>query len=148
MAEQDRFNAFRPDASPPAAQGTDAPPTQVRNGRVLLLVLTAAVLILTIPLGTLYLLGKLGGNDDQAAAFNPQVGECVRQAGTSATSVSCGEPNAFKVVSKVDDKTKCADPGQPSVTVPSTGQVLCLSPANGGSPSAGPGGDTEPTTGG
>jgi hypothetical protein len=106
---------------------------------VLLAVLAAAVLILAIPLGTLYLLGKMG---EEPAAFNPAVGECVKQTGNSATAADCGDPDAYTVVSKVDDKSQCDDPSQPYVAVPGSNgqQILCLRPAKeaaapaGGSP--------------
>ena len=101
----------------------------MRNGRVLALVLIAAVLILAVPLGLLTLLGKIGG-DDKPAGFDPAVGSCVKQSGTSAVSADCGEQGAFTVVSKVDSKDKCADPAQPQVVLPGDGanRVLCLKP--------------------
>ncbi|MFI7333406.1 LppU/SCO3897 family protein [Micromonospora aurantiaca (nom. illeg.)] len=124
--EQGRFDAFKPDA---AESQTEAPPPKVRNGRVLAAVLIAAVLILAVPLGLLTLLGKVG--DDKSAGFDPAVGSCVKQSGTSAVAADCGEPGAFSVVSKVDNKDKCADLAQPSVSVESGGttRVLCLKPA-------------------
>ncbi|MBC9004777.1 LppU/SCO3897 family protein, partial [Micromonospora aurantiaca (nom. illeg.)] len=124
--EQGRFDAFKPDA---AEAQTEAPPPKVRNGRVLAAVLIAAVLILAVPLGLLTLLGKVG--DDKSAGFDPAVGSCVKQSGTSAVAADCGEPGAFSVVSKVDNKDKCADLAQPSVSVESGGttRVLCLKPA-------------------
>ena len=139
--EQERFNAFRPESdaeqsTPPA----DAPAPQVRNVWVLLAVLIAAILILAVPLGTLYLLGKIG---DEPAAFNPSVGECVKQSGDSATTVDCGDPDAYTVVSKVDDKSKCDDPTQPHVAVQGSDgkqQILCLRPAGESKESA----DAEP----
>lgn len=55
----------------------------------------------------------------------------MKQSGTSAVAADCGEPGAFSVVSKVDNKDKCADLAQPSVSVESGGttRVLCLKPA-------------------
>ncbi|MET8062570.1 hypothetical protein ABZS65_02825, partial [Micromonospora sp. NPDC005313] len=123
--EQGRFDSFKPDAE----SQTEAPPPKVRNGRVLAAVLIAAVLILAVPLGLLTLLGKVG--DDKSAGFDPAVGSCVKQTGTSAAAADCGEPGAFSVVSKVDNKDKCADLSQPTVSVESGGttRVLCLKPA-------------------
>ncbi|MFD0786331.1 hypothetical protein ACFQZ8_20730, partial [Micromonospora azadirachtae] len=126
--DQNRFDAFKPDEEPK----TEAPPPKVRNGRVLAAVLTAAVLILAVPLGLLFLLGKVGG--DQAPAFDPAVGSCVKQAGEGAVAADCGEANAFTVVSKVDDKDKCGDPSLPHVVLQGDGpnRVLCLKPATAG----------------
>ncbi|MEU5788402.1 hypothetical protein ABZ754_11800 [Micromonospora purpureochromogenes] len=124
--EQGRFDAFKPDAEPKVEQ----PAPKVRNGRVLAMVLIAAVLILAIPLGLLSLLGKIGG-EEEPAPFNPAVGSCVKQSGNGATEAACGEQGAFTVVSRVDAKEKCADPAQPHVVLPGTGadRVLCLKPA-------------------
>ncbi|MET7747219.1 hypothetical protein [Micromonospora sp. NPDC005367] len=126
--DQGRFDAFKPDEEPK----TEAPPPKVRNGRVLAAVLTAAVLILAVPLGLLFLLGKVGG--EQAPAFDPAVGSCVKQAGEGAVAADCGEANAFTVVSKVDNKDKCGDPSLPHVVLQGDGpnRVLCLKPATAG----------------
>ncbi|MGS2614021.1 LppU/SCO3897 family protein [Micromonospora sp. LZ34] len=122
-AEQNRFDTFKPEAEPK----TEAPTPKVRNGRVLAAVLVAAVLILAVPLGLLTLLGKVGG-DEPAPAY--EVGTCVKQAGTGAAEVDCGEAGAFTIVSKVDAKEKC-DPAQPHVVLAGDGpnRVLCLKPA-------------------
>ncbi|MEV1146714.1 hypothetical protein AB0I76_24090, partial [Micromonospora sp. NPDC049799] len=124
--DQGRFDAFKPIAEPAA----DAPTPKVRNGRVLAAVLVAAVLILTIPLGLLQLLGKIG-DDEPAPAY--EIGSCVKQEGTGVAEVDCGEAGAFTVVSRVDTKEKCADPAQPQVVLPGEGtnRVLCLKPAVG-----------------
>ncbi|SBT50103.1 hypothetical protein [Micromonospora auratinigra] len=121
--EQGRFDQFKPEAEPK----TEAPAPKVRNGKVLILVLIVAALILTVPLGLLALLGKLGGDDDtkKPAPFNPAVGACVKQADSGPAEVAC-EPGAFTVVSKVDNKDKCPDPTQPTVTRGT--QVYCLKP--------------------
>ncbi|MET8255867.1 hypothetical protein [Micromonospora sp. NPDC005197] len=126
-SDQGRFDSFKPDAEEPKAE---PPVPKVRNGRVLAAVLIAAVLILAVPLGLLMLLGKFGGGDD-APAFDPAVGTCVKQAGQGASAVDCGEAGAFTIVSKVDAKDKCADPAQPHVVLPGEGtnRVLCLKPA-------------------
>ncbi|MFE9694141.1 hypothetical protein [Micromonospora sp. NPDC005806] len=125
-ADQGRFDAFKPDAEPK----TEAPAPKVRNGRVLALVLIAAVLILAIPFGVLALLGKIGG-DDKPALFNPAVDSCIKQSGTSAAPADCAESGAFKVVSRVESKDKCTDPTQPIVELKGVegNRVLCLKPA-------------------
>ncbi|MFI7606981.1 hypothetical protein ACIBTV_17825 [Micromonospora sp. NPDC049366] len=125
-ADQSRFDSFKPDAEPK----TEAPTPKVRNGRVLAAVLVAAVLILAVPLGLLLLLGKVGGGGQQAS-FDPAVGTCVKQSGNGAAPADCAEADAFTVVSKVDNKDKCADPAQPHVVLPGDGanRVLCLKPA-------------------
>jgi hypothetical protein len=129
--EQSRFEAFKPEAAEPKTEAP-APTPKIRNGRVLAAVLVAAVLILAVPLGLLLLLGKIGSNgDDKAVGFNPAVGSCVKQSGGTATAATCGETGSFTVVSRVDNKDKCADPAQPHVVLPGSGadRVLCLKPA-------------------
>ncbi|NES38646.1 hypothetical protein G3554_21135, partial [Micromonospora sp. PPF5-17] len=124
--EQGRFDAFKPEAESTG----EAPAPKVRNGRVLALVLIAAVLILAVPLGALALLGKLGGDDNKPQPFNPAVGSCIKQSGTTAAAADCAEPGAFTVVSRADSKDKCPDPAQPSVTLRNEANpVLCLKPA-------------------
>ncbi|WMF04607.1 LppU/SCO3897 family protein [Micromonospora robiginosa] len=125
-SDQGRFDAFKPDAEPQ----TEAPAPKVRNGRVLAAVLVAAVLILAVPLGLLALLGKING-DDKPAGFDPAVGSCIKQSGSTAVATDCGQPGAFTIVSKVDNKDKCADLAQPTVVLQGggTNRVLCLKPA-------------------
>ncbi|MEV0733255.1 hypothetical protein [Polymorphospora sp. NPDC050346] len=133
--EQDRFNSFRPDAGAeakpqqPAAEPAAEPVPQVRNGRVLIAVLAAAVLLVAIPLGLVWLLKP---SDE---AFNPNVGDCVVQSGDRPTSANCGDDGAFKVVSKVGTLQECANQQQ-WIDVPAAGdqgqQVLCLEPATSG----------------
>ncbi|MEV4540269.1 hypothetical protein [Micromonospora echinaurantiaca] len=124
-AEQNRFDAFKPEAEPK----TEAPTPKVRNGRVLAAVLVAAVLILAVPLGLLMLLGKVGGSE--TPAFDPAVGTCVKKSGDGAAAADCAEAGAFTIVSKVDAPEKCADPAQPHVRLAGDGanRVLCLKPA-------------------
>ncbi|TDB75378.1 hypothetical protein [Micromonospora sp. KC723] len=126
--DQGRFNAFKPEAEPKAEQ----PAPKVRNGRVLAIVLIAAILILAVPLGLLMLLGKIGGNGAKPVGFNPAVGSCVKRSGSGATAANCGEPDAFTVVSRVDNKDKCTDPTQPHVVLKgnATNPVLCLKKAS------------------
>jgi hypothetical protein len=73
------------------------------------------------------------GSDD---AFSPEVGSCVKQAGTNgAVKAECSEPNAFTVMSKEDSAAKCADQSQPRIEIASDGgkvEVLCLKPATSG----------------
>lgn len=122
--DQAKFDTFKPDApaeSPPAAKE--------RNGRVLAMVIAAAVLILAVPLGTVWLFTR-GGSDN---AFNPAVGSCVRQSGNGAVAADCGDANAFTVVSKVDTKAQCEDQRQPHIVIAGSNgkdQVLCLRPAS------------------
>ncbi|TDC31372.1 hypothetical protein E1166_27955 [Micromonospora sp. KC213] len=127
-SDQGRFDAFKPEVEPKAEQ----PAPKVRNGRVLAIVLIAAVLILAIPLGLLMLLGKIGGDDAKPAGFNPAVGSCVKRSGNGATAANCGEPDAFTVVSRVDSKDKCTDPTQPHVVLKGNeaNPVLCLKKAS------------------
>jgi len=92
------------------------------------MVLTAAVLLLAIPLGTLWALGKMGGSDP-SSGFTPAVGACVKNSDNKPIPADCGEEEAFKVVSKVDNAQKCEDPTQPTITLPDKKEVLCLKPA-------------------
>lgn len=121
--DQSRFDAFKPEAEPEAKP---EPVPQVRNGRVLAAVLTAAVLLLVIPLSLVWLLTKPGGQP----VFNPAVGSCVKQSGSEAVAADCGEAGAFTVESKVQDKSECANQSE-WVVVPAgkdKNQVLCLRP--------------------
>jgi hypothetical protein len=122
--DQSRFDAFKAEPEP-AREAKPAP--QVRNGWVLLAVLTAAVLLVALPLGIVWLATR-----PSESAFNVEPGNCVKQEGKRAVKAGCGDPDAFTVVSKVDSKDKCADPTQPHIVVAAGGgreQVLCLKPA-------------------
>ncbi len=125
--DQGRFDAFKPVAEP----APETPVPKVRNGRVLAAVLVAAALILSIPLGLLQLLGKIGGSDEPGG-FNPTVGSCVMQSGESAVEAVCGESGSFTVVSKVESKDKCPDPTMPSLKLRANvaEPVLCLKDSN------------------
>jgi hypothetical protein len=127
--------AFAPFAPPPAAPATstygqpagepEQPTPQIRNGRVLLAVLCAAVLLLVVPLGIVWLATR-----SSDPSF--EVGSCVSRSGSEAVSADCTDSGAFTVVSKVDNQDKCTDPpGQPYVVVADGGKdsVLCLRPA-------------------
>jgi hypothetical protein len=122
-------------APPPAAPapttygqpaGEPEPPApQIRNGRVLLAVLCAAVLLLVVPLGIVWLATR-----SSDPSFD--VGSCVRRSGSEAVAAECTDADAFTVVSKVDNQDKCTDPpGQPFVVIADGGEdsVLCLRPA-------------------
>jgi hypothetical protein len=107
----------------PGGEAEHAP--QIRNGRVLLAVLCAAVLLLVVPLGIVWLATRSSG-----PSFD--VGSCVRRSGTEAVAADCSAADAFTVVKKVDNQDKCTDPpGQPFVVVTDGGKdnVLCLRPA-------------------
>jgi hypothetical protein len=91
-------------------------------------VLVAAVLLLAIPLGTLWLLGKIGG-EDAAPPFNPAVGACVKDAGGTPVIADCAEQGVFKVASKVTDKNECPADTPQTIVVPDRKEVLCLQPA-------------------
>jgi hypothetical protein len=94
---------------------------------VLLAVLCAAVLLLVVPLGIVWLATRSSG-----PSFD--VGSCVRRSGSEAVAAQCTDSGAFTVVSKVDNQSKCTDPpGQPYVVVAEGGKdkVLCLRPAAG-----------------
>ncbi|MFY1635249.1 LppU/SCO3897 family protein [Solwaraspora sp. WMMB335] len=124
--EQNRFDAFRPDEPGAGEAKPDQPAPQVRNGRVLVAVLTAAVLLVAVPLLLVWLITRQPGGE---AAFNPAVGECVKQSGNTAAPADCAEPNAFTVVAKVERADQCDDPSAPHIEVPGNSgqeQVLCL----------------------
>jgi hypothetical protein len=107
------------------------PPDQAdpaKRRKLLLVFGIVAVVALLAAIGTGVTLAFKGSN----ASFN--VGDCVKQSGSKAVEASCSEGDAFKVVSKVDDHTKCPDSDQqPYVVIEKKGtkpQVLCLRPAS------------------
>ncbi|HEX5594982.1 MAG TPA: hypothetical protein VFX61_03030 [Micromonosporaceae bacterium] len=94
---------------------------------MLFLVLTAAVLILTIPLGALTLVGKIGDKGN-SPAFNPAVGSCVKESDGEAVPANCEEQGAYQVLSKVDKESECV---KPYIEVTGSGgkkEFLCLGP--------------------
>jgi hypothetical protein len=100
----------------------------VRNGRVLVVVLSAAALLLIVPFLIVWLLTR--GGDEVL-----KVGDCVKQSGSNAVAVSCSETGAFKIESRVDSRDQCPSREQPvAVLTGSNGkqQFLCLTPASGG----------------
>ncbi|MEV1288344.1 hypothetical protein [Micromonospora sp. NPDC049679] len=126
--DQGRFDSFKQEAEPKEEPKAEPVP-QVRNGRVLLAVLAVAVLLLVVPLGIVWLVTQPADG-----GFNPKVGDCVQQAGQNAKPVDCASQGAYSIVSKVDTKEQCPDPGQPHVIVEGNGkdQVLCLKDAAAG----------------
>ena len=95
---------------------------------VLLGVILGAALLVGVSIGVVWLIAR--GSD---TGFNASVGDCVKRSGDEAVKATCGEPNTFSVVSKVDTKEQCPDPGQPYVLNPSGDsktQVLCLKPSS------------------
>jgi hypothetical protein len=115
---QSRFDAFRPE---PEAEPA---PQQVRSGRVLVAVIAAAVLLLVVPLGIVWLVTR-----PSPPTF--EVGECVRQSGTEAVEATCAEAGAYRIVAKADSADQCEDKSQPYAVLPARGgkeQVLCLRP--------------------
>ncbi|WFE22685.1 hypothetical protein O7621_04890 [Solwaraspora sp. WMMD937] len=126
--EQNRFDAFRPDAAEPAAdEAKPEPAPQVRNGRVLVAVFVAAVLLVGIPMSLVWLITRPGEQP-----FNPAVGDCVKQSGNTAAPADCAEPGAYQIIAKVDQLDQCDDPTAPHIEIPADSgraQVLCLQSA-------------------
>ena len=123
LADQSLFDSFKPEE--PSAP---APTPHVRKLPVLVAVLAVAVLLVALPLSVVWLVAQSGDE-----TFAPKPGECVKEEGDRPVAATCGQPNTFIVVSTVDDKAKCADPGQPYIVSP-TGdgntEVLCLKPSD------------------
>jgi hypothetical protein len=122
--EHGRFDQFKPDAEVPAKP--EAP--HVRMLPVLIGVILGAALLLGAAFGLVRLISS--GSDN---SFSANAGDCVKRSGDQAVKATCGDPNTFTVVSKVDAKEQCPDPGQPYVLNPSSDgktQVLCLKPSS------------------
>jgi hypothetical protein len=120
-ADQNRFDAFKPEAAPAKPETP-----HVRMLPILIAVVVGAVLLLGLVFGIVYLVA--GGKSE---TFTVSTGECVKKDGDAAVKADCGDAAAFQVVSIVDDKSKCADPNQPYVVNPTSdgkNQVLCLKP--------------------
>jgi hypothetical protein len=118
-------NRFDQPESPPKPETP-----HVRMLPILIAVVVGAGLLVGLAFGIVYLVA--GGNDD-TPSVSLNTGDCVKKSGDTAVKADCGDATAYKVVSVVDDKSKCADPQQPYVLNPSTDgktQVLCLK-ANG-----------------
>jgi hypothetical protein len=104
------------------------PPPQVRNGRVLLAVVAAAVLLLALPFGIIWGVAAMRG----ASGGDFEVGSCVKRSGAQAEVTDCGDSGAFEVVSKVGNESQCQDKNQPHAVLPDSAgneRVLCLRPA-------------------
>ncbi len=124
LADQSLFDSFKPEE--PSA--SPAPPPHVRKLPVLVAVLAAAVLLVALPLSVVWLVAQSGDE-----TFAPKPGDCVQKEGDRPVAATCGQPNTFTVVSTVDDKAKCADPGQPYIVNPTEDgntEVLCLKPSD------------------
>jgi hypothetical protein len=120
-AEQNRFDQFKSDAAPVKPETP-----HVKMLPILISVVIGAVVLLGVVFGIVYLVA--GGSNE---TFSVNTGECVKRDGDAAVKADCGDASSFEVVSIVDDKAKCADPGQPYVVNPTSdgkNQVLCLKP--------------------
>jgi hypothetical protein len=123
--EQGRFEAFKPDAPAATQEKTETP--SVRMVPVLLSVVLGAALLVGIAMGLVWLIAP---SDPR---FDVNAGDCVKRDGDKAVTATCGDPGAFQVLSKVDSKEQCPDPGQPYVLNPTSDgrtQVLCLKPSS------------------
>jgi hypothetical protein len=123
-ADQSRFEQFKPDTETPAKPES----TSVRRLPLVLLVVLGAVLVVGVPIGIVWLIGR--GSDN---GFSASVGDCVKPSGTEAVKANCSDPGTFSVVSIVDAKEQCPDPEQPYVQNPTSGgknQILCLKPSS------------------
>jgi len=127
--EPDRFASFRSEPAPEPVAKAEPPTPQVRNGKVLFLVLVGAVLLLAVPLGSLWLLGEFGGEKNPAPPFNPAVGACVKDSDGTPVTADCAEQGVFKVASKVTDKAQCPPNTPQTIVIPGKDEVLCLQPA-------------------
>jgi hypothetical protein len=106
--------------SPPP--GKSGPATGVIVGAVLI----GATLLVLGALAIPFLLEKLRGPDGPGQY---SVGDCVVQEGENAQPADCGDPDAYEIVSQVDNQEDC-DPTQPAIEVEGTPtQVYCLAPA-------------------
>ena len=123
-SDQSRFEQFKPDTETPAKPEN----TSVRRLPLVLLVVLGAVLVVGVPIGIVWLIGR--GSDN---GFSASVGDCVKPSGTEAVKANCSDPGTFSVVSIVDAKEQCPDPEQPYVQNPTSGgknQILCLKPSS------------------
>lgn len=127
--EQGMFDQFAAEQPPGAVNVTSKPETpHVRMLPVLLGVIIAAVLLVGVAIGIVWLISR--GSD---SGFSVSAGDCVKRSGNEAVKANCGQPGSFQVVSIADTKDKCADPKQPYVVNPTKdgkSQVLCLKPSS------------------
>ena len=96
------------------------PPAHVRKLPVLLAVLLVSALLVGGSLGIVWLLAR---PSSQGFSVNP--GDCVKRDGDKAVTATCGDADAFEVVSKVDSKEQCTDPTQPYVWPAGTAATRC-----------------------
>jgi hypothetical protein len=143
-------NSPAPFILPETAGGdSDAPDKQGPRVAVIVgAVLVAAALLVLLTLGATFLLSRLelpfGGSSE---TVDYQVGDCVIQAGNAAEPADCGNPEAYLIVSQVNDREECADPTQPAIEVAGPPvQFFCLVPATQGDAAEGDG-DSEDTEG-
>ncbi|WP_203782600.1 hypothetical protein [Paractinoplanes rishiriensis] len=119
--DQNRFDNFKPEATPAKPETPN-----VKMFPILIAVVIGAVVLLGSAIGIVYL---VSGDGDET--FSVSTGECVKREGNAAVKSDCSDAASFEVVSIVDDKANCADPGQPYVINPTSdgkNQVLCLKP--------------------
>lgn len=111
------------------------------TGLIVGVVLIGATVLVALALAVPALLEQLRG---RGGSGNYTVGECVVQDGGDAAPADCSEPNAYQIVSQVDNLDEC-DPTQPTIQVdgPPT-QIYCLMPAAAEAPPVTP--EPEPTS--
>jgi hypothetical protein len=123
--DQGRFDAFKAEATAATPEKAETP--SVRMMPVLLSVVLAAVLVVGLAMGLVWLIAP------SHSGIDVKVGDCVKRDGDKAVTATCGDPGAFQVLSTVDTKEQCPDPGQPYVLNPTSDgrtQVLCLKPTS------------------
>jgi collagen type III alpha len=123
--DQGRFDAFKPEVEIAPADKPEAVPN-VRKLPVLIAVLLVSALLVGGSLGIVWLVAR-----PSSTGFEVSPGQCVKRDGAKAVTATCGDAESFEVVSKVDTKEQCSDPGQPYVLNPAgngRNQVLCLKP--------------------
>ncbi|BFU48101.1 hypothetical protein [Krasilnikovia sp. MM14-A1004] len=112
------------------AAAPDKPETpHVRVLPVTVMVVLGAAIVLGLVFGVVWLISRGTGSSD--SGFSVSQGDCVKRAGDDAVKATCGDAGSYQVVSIVDAKDKCPDPGQPYVLNPSGDdqhKVLCLKP--------------------
>ena len=121
-SDQSRFEQFKPEAETPAKPET----THVRMLPILFWVILGAALVVGVSMGVVWLIAR--GSDN---GFSASAGDCVKRSGSDAVKAACSDADTFTVVSAVDTKEQCPDPGQPYVLNPTSNgktQVLCLKP--------------------
>jgi len=83
--------------------------------------------LVALALSVPYLLAQLRDGSGETGTYT--VGECVVQEGADAEPADCGAPDAYEIVSQVDNQEEC-DPTLPAIRVEGPPlQVYCLAPA-------------------